>query len=39
MTAFRIHPQANFNFDGLLIDNFCGGGGASTGIERPWVGR
>lgn len=30
---FRIHPQAGFNFDGLVIDNFAGGGGASTGIE------
>ncbi|MDV7209955.1 DNA cytosine methyltransferase [Azotobacter beijerinckii] len=33
MTAFRIHPQPAFNFGGLVIDNFAGGGGASTGIE------
>lgn len=33
MTAFRIHPQPAFNFNGLVIDNFAGGGGASTGIE------
>lgn len=33
MTAFRIHPQPSFNFGGLVIDNFAGGGGASTGIE------
>lgn len=30
---FRIHPQPAFNFNGLVIDNFAGGGGASTGIE------
>lgn len=30
---FRIHPQAGMNFSGLVIDNFAGGGGASTGIE------
>ncbi|WP_028627481.1 DNA cytosine methyltransferase [Metapseudomonas resinovorans] len=30
---YRIHPQSSFNFDGLVIDNFAGGGGASTGIE------
>lgn len=30
---FRIHPQPAFNFSGLVIDNFAGGGGASTGIE------
>lgn len=32
-TTYRIHPQPSFNFDGLVIDNFAGGGGASTGIE------
>ena len=32
-TPYRIHPQPSFNFDGLVIDNFAGGGGASTGIE------
>ena len=31
---FRIHPQAGFNFHELAIDNFAGGGGASTGIEE-----
>ena len=31
--VFRIHPQPAFNFHGLVIDNFAGGGGASTGIE------
>ncbi len=30
---YRIHPQPAFNFHGLVIDNFAGGGGASTGIE------
>lgn len=30
---YRIHPQSSLNFDGLVIDNFAGGGGASTGIE------
>lgn len=30
---YRIHPQPAFNFAGLVIDNFAGGGGASTGIE------
>lgn len=30
---YRIHPQPSFNFNGLVIDNFAGGGGASTGIE------
>lgn len=30
---YRIHPQPGFNFNGLVIDNFAGGGGASTGIE------
>jgi len=30
---FRLHPQPAFNFNGLVIDNFAGGGGASTGIE------
>lgn len=32
-SLFRIHPQPAFNFGGLVIDNFAGGGGASTGIE------
>ncbi len=30
---FRIHPQSGFNFSELVVDNFAGGGGASTGIE------
>lgn len=30
---FRIHPQPSFNFEELAVDNFAGGGGASTGIE------
>lgn len=32
-SPYRIHPQPSFNFGGLVIDNFAGGGGASTGIE------
>ena len=32
--TFRNPPQIPFNLTGeLLIDNFAGGGGASTGIE------
>ncbi|MCV6612407.1 MAG: DNA cytosine methyltransferase [Amphritea sp.] len=34
VTGFRIHPQPEFNFGELLVDNFAGGGGASTGIEQ-----
>lgn len=30
---FRGRAQAGFNFHELVIDNFAGGGGASTGIE------
>lgn len=30
---YRLPPQPAFNFGGLVIDNFAGGGGASTGIE------
>lgn len=31
---FRITPQHGFNWSGeLIVDNFAGGGGASTGIE------
>lgn len=33
MSQYRRHPQAPMNFGELLIDNFAGGGGASTGIE------
>ena len=38
MNAYRHHPQPAFNFDELVVDNFAGGGGASTGIERA-IGR
>ena len=30
---YRKHPQVNMNFGELIVDNFAGGGGASTGIE------
>lgn len=30
---YRGSPQLGWTFDGLIIDNFAGGGGASTGIE------
>ncbi len=30
---FRKSPQLDMNFGELVIDNFAGGGGASTGIE------
>ncbi|MCW7556447.1 DNA cytosine methyltransferase [Endozoicomonas gorgoniicola] len=31
---YRINPQMGLNFSGeLIVDNFAGGGGASTGIE------
>ena len=30
---YRISPQIRFNFDEITVDNFAGGGGASTGIE------
>lgn len=30
---FRTHPQIGMNFGELIVDNFAGGGGASTGIE------
>lgn len=34
MNRYRIDPQAAMNFTGeLVVDNFAGGGGASTGIE------
>lgn len=39
MTAlFRGAAQADFNFNELFVDNFAGGGGASTGIESA-IGR
>lgn len=31
---FRNSPQMGINFDELVVDNFAGGGGASTGIEQ-----
>lgn len=30
---YRKHPQVRMNFGELVVDNFAGGGGASTGIE------
>ncbi len=33
MSSYRVNPQIRFNFDELSVDNFAGGGGASTGIE------
>lgn len=39
-TGFRLPPQMDMNFGGLVFDNFAGGGGASTGIEAAlnrWV--
>lgn len=38
MNNFRGKAQAGFNFDEITVDNFCGGGGASTGIEAA-IGR
>lgn len=35
---FRKFPQLDMNFGELIIDNFAGGGGASTGIEAA-IGR
>ncbi|MFA7346887.1 MAG: DNA cytosine methyltransferase [Desulfurivibrionaceae bacterium] len=35
---FRKSPQLSINFGELAIDNFAGGGGASTGIEAA-IGR
>lgn len=31
---YRIHPQFQLNMGEITVDNFAGGGGASTGIER-----
>lgn len=33
ISAYRHTPQLHWNFGELVIDNFAGGGGASTGIE------
>jgi len=38
MGTFRGNLQASLNFGELVVDNFAGGGGASTGIERA-IGR
>lgn len=38
MKNFRGRSQADFNFGEMVIDNFAGGGGASTGIELA-IGR
>lgn len=35
---YRTSPQQNFWLDELIVDNFAGGGGASTGIENA-IGR
>lgn len=35
---FRKFPQLDMNFGELVVDNFAGGGGASTGIELA-IGR
>ena len=34
MHSYRTSPQQNFWLDELIVDNFAGGGGASTGIEQ-----
>lgn len=31
--SYRISPQFSLGFEDLIVDNFAGGGGASTGIE------
>lgn len=33
MNHYRKPPQLGMNFEELVVDNFAGGGGASTGIE------
>lgn len=38
MHHYRTTPQHTINFDGLFIDSFAGGGGASTGAEQA-IGR
>jgi len=35
---YRIHPQFRLNMGEIVVDNFAGGGGASTGIEAA-IGR
>lgn len=34
LTSYRTNPQCNLWLDELIVDNFAGGGGASTGIEQ-----
>ena len=34
LTSYRTSPQQNLWLDELIVDNFAGGGGASTGIEQ-----
>lgn len=38
MDKFRSSPQMGLLVDELIVDNFAGGGGASTGIEKA-IGR
>jgi DNA (cytosine-5)-methyltransferase 1 len=38
MNHYRSKPQFRMEFDELIVDNFAGGGGASTGIESA-IGR
>ncbi len=33
LTSYRTSPQCNLWLDEIIVDNFAGGGGASTGIE------
>jgi len=35
---YRVRPQGLFNFGEITVDSFCGGGGASMGIEDA-IGR
>src|SRR5690554_1310574 len=37
-SQYRVNPQVPMNFGELVVDNFAGGGGASTGIELA-IGR
>lgn len=34
MNNYRTSPQMGMNFEEITVDNFAGGGGASTGIEQ-----
>lgn len=31
---YRLHPQPAFNFNGLVIDNFAGGGACHGGTKK-----